>query len=46
VSRAGGHVAARRSRARCTPFPPLIAIPDAAAAFGTAFVLGATGKGA
>jgi hypothetical protein len=43
VSRTGDRVATRRTGTRCTRFPSATAVPDAAAAFGTAFALDATG---
>jgi hypothetical protein len=43
VSRAGDRLATQRTNTRCTPFPPPSAVPDPAAAVGTAFALGANG---
>jgi hypothetical protein len=43
VSRAGAELAARRMHTRCTPFPSPPAIPDPAAALGTAVALQAKG---
>src|SRR5215218_8740040 len=43
VSRTGARLAARRTNTRCTPFPPPSAVPDPAAALGTALALDANG---
>jgi hypothetical protein len=43
VSRAGDRLAGWRTHTRCTPFPPPSAVPDPAAALGTAVALHANG---
>jgi hypothetical protein len=43
VSRAGDRLATERQNTRCTPFPPPSAMPDPAAAIGTAVALDANG---
>jgi hypothetical protein len=41
VSRTRGRLAGERTNTRCAPFPPPAAVPDPAAALGTAFALDA-----
>jgi hypothetical protein len=43
VPRTGDQLAGQRTDTRCTPFPPPPAVPDPAAALGTAFALDANG---
>jgi len=43
VARTGDQLAGQRTDTRCTPFPPPSAVPEPAAALGTAFALDANG---
>lgn len=43
VSRTRGRLAGERTNTRCAPFPPPAAVPDPAAALGTAFALDVNG---